>query len=86
MGEPSPLLMHTVDNIVVGLRKSDQIEMNAEHHDSVVEFVAVWLANAGMGCQLVDSLSKALVACEWVEELYATDEEIKDMLTEVSAP
>jgi hypothetical protein len=77
------LLVHTVDRVLFSLRQSGQIEMDGGHHDEVVRYCASCLASAGMGAQLVDTLSKALVACELVEELYATDDDLKTLITEV---
>jgi len=83
LSAPSPLLVHTVDRVVFGLQQTGQIEMDGEHHDEVVQYCADRLASAGIGAQLVDTLSKALVACELVQELYATDDELKALITGV---
>ena len=86
MNEPSALLLKTVDRVVTGLRESGQLEMNVSRHVEVVQFCASRLANAGMGAQLVDSLSKALLASEHVDELYADNEAIKGFITGVGEP
>ena len=39
-----------------------------------------------MGAQLVDSLSKALLASDHVDELYADDKTIKGLITGVGEP
>ncbi len=83
MSDPSPLLVNTVDRVLLSLRQSGQIEMESGRHDEVVRFCSEYLASAGFGAQLVDTLSKAMVECEFVEELYATDEELKSLITEV---
>mgnify|MGYP006183496789 CR=1 FL=1 len=81
--QPSPLLIHTVDRVVYGLRQTGQLEMSAENHDDVVQFCATHMAQATLGSQLVETLSIALVMCEHVEELYADNEEIKALITAV---
>ena len=86
MTEPSALLLITVDRVLLALRASGQIEMDETRHDEVVRFCAVRLANAGMGAQLVDSLSKALLASDHVDELYADDKTIKGLITGVGEP
>ena len=83
VAQPSPLLVHTVDRVVYGLRQAGQLEMAAENHEAVVQFCAEHMAKATLGSQLVETLSIALLMCEHVEELFADNEEIKTMITAV---
>ena len=86
MAVPSPLLLGTVDRVVRELRKAGLLEMQAGKHEEVVRFCAEHLAAAGLGAQLVDSLSNALLASEHVEELYADNEAIKAFITGAGEP
>jgi len=86
MGQPSALLLFTIDRVVRRLCETGQLEMDQSKLEEVVFACATRLSEAGMGAQLVDALSKALLASEHVVELYADDADIKALITEVGEP
>ena len=86
MSEISPLLLHTVNQVLVGLLKSSDIEIESGREGDIVLYCGRQLAEAGMGAQLVDTLSKALLRCEHVIELYADNKRIKELITGVGEP
>ena len=86
MTQPSALLLFTIDRVVRKLCDTGQLEMDQTKIEEVVVSCATRLSEAGMGAQLVDALSKALLASEYVDELYADDAVIKALITEVGEP
>lgn len=86
MAQISALLIRTVTQVVTGLLQSGEIEIEQGREEEVIQFCAGELAQAGMGAQLIDSLSKALLSCEHVGELYADNERIKALITGVGEP
>ena len=86
MTQPSALLLFTIDRVVRKLCEKRQLEMDQARLEEVVFACATQLSEAGMGTQLVDALSKALLASEHVVELYADDAAIKALITEVGEP
>lgn len=86
MSEISPLLLHTVDQVLTGLLAGDEIEIESGREAEIIRFCGLQLAEAGMGAQLVDTLSKALLRCDHVEELYADNARIKELITGVGEP
>ena len=70
----------------MALVAEDGIEIDPGREADVVRYCSEMLARAGMGAQLIDTLSKALLQCEWVEELYADNERLKELITGVGEP
>ena len=86
MAEISPLLLHTVHHVLDGLLAAGEIEIETGREGDVIRFCGRQLADAGMGAQLIDTLSKALIRCEDVVELYADNDRIKELITGVGEP
>lgn len=71
--------------IVVGrLLEQGLIEVSEGTKAEVVAWVAARLASPGPTPSLVSTLSRALLSCPHVEELYADDEELKELITDLS--
>ena len=86
MSEISPLLLHTVHQVLEGLLVAGEIEVEPGREADIIRYCGGQLAAAGMGAQLVDTLSKALIGCEHVHELYADNGRIKELITGVGEP
>ena len=86
MSEISPLLLHTVTQVLTSLLQSGEIEIESGREADIVQFCGTRLAAAGIGAQVVDTLSKALLDCDHVHELYADNLLIKEMITGVGEP
>ena len=85
MSQTSPLVVFVLDRVLATLREAGELDVDASRHSELVEYCAVELSKAEMGAQLVDSLVRALVDCDFVQELYADNERIKQLITEVGA-
>ena len=85
MGEPSGLVVFVLDRVLTVLRESGELDVDADRHADLVQYCAVELSKAELGAQLVDSVVRALVSCDFVRELYADNERIKTLITEVGA-
>jgi hypothetical protein len=79
----SPFLLGFVEAVVGRLVTDDRIEIRAGGEAEVVRVIAARLATATQGESLISTLSSALIACEFVEELYADDAELKDLVTDL---
>ena len=66
--------------MVARLRAADLLEIEPDTDAAVVKFVAERLISIGKGGQLFASFTKALFACPYVIELYADDEELKEIV------
>ena len=85
MSQTSPLVVFVLERVLSTLRETGELDVDASRHAELVEYCAVELSKAGLGDQLVDCLVRALVGCDFVRELYADNERIKDLITEVGA-
>ncbi|MEZ4318260.1 MAG: hypothetical protein R3F61_12190 [Myxococcota bacterium] len=79
----SPFLVAFVEAVVGRLLDRGDLEIADGETDAVVHAVAARLGTAGQGESLVSTLSKALLACEAVEELYADDMDLKELITDL---
>ena len=82
----SPLLQQTVAYVVGRLVSESLLELRGDAAEEVVEAVVNALSNAEPGAQLVSTMTKALLGCPAVEELYATNQQLKDLITEFGSP
>ncbi|MCA9569157.1 MAG: hypothetical protein KC656_15015 [Myxococcales bacterium] len=78
----SPFLLAFAESVVVTLVERGEIELSGEPA-LVVRFVADRLGTAGEGRSLISTLSAALLACPEVDELYADDEALKLLVTDM---
>ena len=75
-----PFLVRVVEQVLARLVEHGQIEIEAGSEARVVHEVADALGGLSHGHSLISSLSRALLSCEAVEELYADDEELKTLI------
>ncbi len=78
----SPFLVAFTESVVLTLVQRGQLVLCGEQV-VVVRYVAERLGEAGQGRSLITTLAAALVACPQVEELFASDEVLKDLVTEM---
>ncbi len=79
----SPFLLAFVEAVVGRLVQHDRIEIADGRQDEVVRVVAARLGSAGQGESLISTMSAALIACDAVEELWADDTELKELVTDL---
>ena len=82
----SPLLQQTVTYVVGRLVSESLLDLRGEAQEQVVDHVVGALVQAEAGAQLVSTLIGALLGCPAVEELYATNHQIKELITEFGSP
>lgn len=82
MGRPSALMVATVEYVVRRLIDDGLVEMEEGRALDVTSHCVNTLAARPLGAQLVDSISTALLSSPHVEELFASDAEIRDIITE----
>lgn len=78
----SPFLHTFVESVVVALVDREELVLVGERQ-VVVAFVAERLGTAGEGRSLISTLGAALVACPEVDELYADDDRLKELVTDM---
>ena len=76
------LLADTVEKVINRLLREEGLEINPGCEAQVLAHCVSFLSESRPGAQLVDTLVKALLACPEVRELYASNQEIKDFITE----
>lgn len=70
--------------IVVGrLVERRRLEVVAGHEEHVVRFVADALTEAREGSSLLSTLTRALLSSPDVEELYADEDELKELINDL---
>lgn len=69
--------------VLVRLLARGLIEIRAGREVQTAEFVGQALATAGDYRSLISSLSQAFVVCPEVEELYATDDELRELINDI---
>ena len=82
MAKPSVLLRATVEFVLGTLQARELILIESGTELQLVEYCSQCLADKALGSQLVESLVEAMVSHESVEELFASNEEIRDIITE----
>jgi hypothetical protein len=80
------LLSDTVERVVHRLVTEDAVEISPGREAAVLAHCVQYLTAAPPGNQLVDTLVKALLSTPDVTELYATNEMIKEFITEARNP
>ena len=80
------LLSDTVGHVLHRLVAEGAVEIAPGREDAVLAHCIDFLAAAPPGNQLVDTLAKALLTAPDVAELYATNEMLKDFITESRNP
>lgn len=81
-GVSTPFLINFTEAIVRTLLERGELELSGDR-DAVVAFVSQNLASGGEGRSLISTFTAALLACPDVEELYADDETLKELVTEL---
>lgn len=76
----TPFLLHYAASILQSLVNADLIEIREGQHEVVVRYLAAELHRQREAGSLISCTSRALLACEEVEELFADDEEIKELV------
>lgn len=79
----TPFLIGFTSTVVTHLLAAGLVEIAPDREDHVVAFVADHLAGLRTGHSLISSLVAGLLACPDVEELYADDESLKELITEL---
>ena len=80
-----PFLERFVTRVIDALLREEALEIQAGTRDAVVRDVATRLGTLGEGYSLISSLSKALLSCDAVEELYVDDQELKRIVGEMGS-
>jgi hypothetical protein len=79
---PSALLRATVEFTLGTLQARELIIIKSGMEAQLLDYCSQRLADKALGSQLVESLVEAIVSNEAVEELFASNEEIRDIITE----
>ncbi len=80
------LLTDTVERVLHRLLAEDAVEIAPGREAAVLAHCIQALTEAPPGNQLVDTLAKALLSAPDVRELYATNDMLKDFITESRNP
>jgi hypothetical protein len=81
MAKPSALLCATVEFVLGTLQARELILIQPSLEPQLAADCAQCLSKKGLGSQLVESLVEAMVNHEAVEELFATNDQIRDIIT-----
>lgn len=76
----TPFLTGYSNALVVCLLREGLVEVRPGSEGQVVAFVATYLHEKARGGSIISSTSAALLACPDVEELYADDDQLKDVV------
>lgn len=79
----TPFLYRFSAALVSRLVVTQRLEVSPGAEDQVARFVAGVLGGAGEGASLISTLSGALLGCPQVEELYADEEELKELVSDL---
>lgn len=71
--------------VVHRLIEGDRLEVSSGREEQVARFVADALTDAREGSSLISTLTKALLASPDVEELYADEDELKELINDLGA-
>ena len=80
----TPFLMNFASAVIFHLQQQGLLEL-CGNETRAVTFVANYLGTIARGGSLISSLTAALIACPEVEELYADDEQLKQILQDLAA-
>ena len=72
-----------VSRVLHDLVRSDRIEIKPDSHDKIVKEVAAVLGKSGTGSSLISTFVAALIENAHVEELYAENDEIKELIVDL---
>ena len=72
-----------VSRVLHDLVRSDRIEIMPNSHDKIVKEVGAVLGKSGTGSSLISTFVTALISNPNVEELYAENDEIKEMIVDL---
>ena len=81
----SPFLLAFSDAVITALLQRKQLELNTDDPRALIREVAEALSGAKQGSSLISTLSKALISSPDVEELWADDETLKELITDLDA-
>lgn len=79
----TPFLYRFSAVVVRRLLDGERLEVVAGREEEVVRFVADALTDAREGSSLVSTLTRALLASPDVEELYADEDELKELINDM---
>lgn len=79
----TPFLYGFAAAVVSRLLDGDRVEIAPGGQERVVRCVADELGAAREGASLISSLSASLLACPEVVELYADDDELKELVSDL---
>ncbi len=79
----SPFLTGFVEAVVSRLVSTGQLEIEPGATTAVIQGVAAQLATARDSSSLISTMSAAFIATEGVIELYADDEALKELVTDL---
>ena len=82
MARPSALLLATVEFVLGTLQARELVLIVPGLESDLADFCAQRLAGNALGSQLVASLAEAIVSHDGVEELFASNDQIRDIITE----
>ncbi|MBN2801083.1 MAG: hypothetical protein JXX28_18235 [Deltaproteobacteria bacterium] len=72
--------------LIARLLSAGLVEIREGSEGAIAGFVGAALARGGEYGSLVSGVTRALIACPEVEELYATDEELKELINDLAYP
>jgi hypothetical protein len=81
----TPFLLQYAGRLLRALQARGLIDVTVGMEEQIILFVANKLNMPGRTGSLISETSKALIACPFVEELYADDLEIKDLVEELGS-
>lgn len=81
----TPFLRGFSRAVLAELIAQGQIETMPGHEEAVALFVAEYLGAVPSGGSLITSLARALILCPHVEELYADDQTLKQVVQELQS-
>jgi hypothetical protein len=82
----TPFLIDFSTSLVAALLRDELLEVTPGSERAVVAFLADWLARNGKGRSLISLAAQGLLASPDVEELYADNDRIKDVIDGLRGP
>ncbi len=79
----TPFLLGFAEALVARLLKEREIEVRPGSGEAVAAFLARGLAEASEGKSLISLTSQVLLQCDDVEELWADDERLKEIVQDL---
>ena len=80
----SPFLVGFSRAVLDALQREDLVEVREGRRDHAARYVAGHLASVERG-SLISSLARGLIACPDIDELYADDDRLKQIVTDLES-